>query len=99
MPGLWSVVRVEPRAAHHMRAVEIAMRATRSSLDRMKNSGASLDFAADFDYERWPTPDHPLKGQADPEGKGYRRIYAIKSTRIPARLPQSSIAQGPVRLR
>ena len=66
----------------HMLAVEAAMRAYAQKFGEDEEKWGIVGLLHDFDYERWPNPpDHPLKGAAILEQKGYPQdvIYAIKS--------------------
>lgn len=66
----------------HMLAVESAMRAYAVKYDADPDHWGRIGLLHDFDYERWPDPpDHPLKGAAILEERGYPAdvIYAIKS--------------------
>src|SRR6266566_3234590 len=71
-----------PSLINHMRAVEIAMRAYARKLNEDEEKWGLVGLLHDFDYERWPDPpDHPLKGAAILQERGYPDdvIYAIKS--------------------
>jgi putative nucleotidyltransferase with HDIG domain len=66
----------------HMLAVEAAMRAYARKYGEDEEQWAVIGLLHDFDYERWPNaPDHPLKGAAILQERGYpdEVIYAIKS--------------------
>jgi putative nucleotidyltransferase with HDIG domain len=66
----------------HMLAVEAAVRAYARKYGEDEEKWASVGLLHDFDYERWPDPpDHPLKGSAILQERGYPAdvIYAIKS--------------------
>ena len=66
----------------HMLAIEAAMRAYARRYGEDEDKWATVGLLHDFDYERWPNPpDHPLKGAAILEPRGYAQdvIYAIKS--------------------
>lgn len=66
----------------HMLAVEAAVRAYACKFGEDEEKWGSVGLLHDFDYERWPNPpDHPLKGSAILEERGYPAdvIYAIKS--------------------
>jgi putative nucleotidyltransferase with HDIG domain len=66
----------------HMLAVEAAMRAYARKLAQDEERWGIVGLLHDFDYECWPDPpDHPLKGAAILQKKGYPEdvIYAIKS--------------------
>ncbi len=66
----------------HMLAVEAAVRAYARKFGEDEEKWGSVGLLHDFDYERWPDPpDHPLKGSAILNERGYPDdvIYAIKS--------------------
>jgi putative nucleotidyltransferase with HDIG domain len=66
----------------HMLAVEAAMRAYARKWGEDEEKYGLVGLLHDFDYERWPNPpDHPLKGAAILQERGYPDdvIYAIKS--------------------
>jgi putative nucleotidyltransferase with HDIG domain len=66
----------------HMLAVEAAMRAYARKFGEDEAKWGTVGLLHDFDYERWPDPpDHPLRGAAILEARGYPAdvIYAIKS--------------------
>jgi putative nucleotidyltransferase with HDIG domain len=66
----------------HMLAVEAAMRGYARKFGQDEERWGTVGLLHDFDYERWPDPpDHPLKGSAILEERGYPPdvIYAIKS--------------------
>jgi putative nucleotidyltransferase with HDIG domain len=66
----------------HMLAVEAAMRAYARKWNEDELKFGIVGLLHDFDYERWPDPpDHPLKGAAILQERGYpdEVIYAIKS--------------------
>ena len=65
-----------------MLAVEAAVRAYARKYGEDEEKWGTVGLLHDFDYERWPDPpDHPLKGAAILEERGYAGdvIYAIKS--------------------
>jgi putative nucleotidyltransferase with HDIG domain len=71
-----------PALVNHMLGVEAAMRAYARKLGEDEERWGLVGLLHDFDYERWPTPpDHPLKGAAILQERGYSEdvIYAIKS--------------------
>jgi putative nucleotidyltransferase with HDIG domain len=71
-----------PGLRKHMLAVEAAMRAYARKLAQDEEKWGLVGLLHDFDYERWPNPpDHPLKGAAILQERGYPEdvIYAIKS--------------------
>ena len=64
----------------HMLAVEAAVRAYARKYDEDEEKWGTVGLLHDFDYERWPDPpDHPLKGAAILEERGYPDdvIYTI----------------------
>lgn len=66
----------------HALAVEASMRAYAEHYGEDEERWGIVGLLHDFDYERWPEPpDHPLKGAAILEERGYPEdvIYAIKS--------------------
>ena len=66
----------------HMLAVEVCLRAYARKFNEDENKWGIVGLLHDFDYEKWPNPpDHPLKGAAILEERGYAEdvIYAIKS--------------------
>ena len=66
----------------HMLAVEAALRAYARKYGEDEAKWGIVGLLHDFDYERWPNPpDHPLKGAAILQERGYPEdvIYAIKS--------------------
>jgi putative nucleotidyltransferase with HDIG domain len=66
----------------HMLAVEAALRAYALKWGEDEQKYGVVGLLHDFDYERWPDPpDHPLKGAAILQERGYPNdvIYAIKS--------------------
>ena len=71
-----------PSLINHMKAVEAAMRAYARKWNEDELKFGIVGLLHDFDYERWPDPpDHPLKGAAILQERGYpdEVIYAIKS--------------------
>jgi putative nucleotidyltransferase with HDIG domain len=72
----------DPSLIKHMLAVEAAMRAYARKLGQDEERWGIVGLLHDFDYERWPNPpDHPLRGAAILQERGYSEdvIYAIKS--------------------
>jgi putative nucleotidyltransferase with HDIG domain len=72
----------DPSLIKHMLAVEAATRAYARKLGQDEERWGIVGLLHDFDYERWPNPpDHPLKGAAILQERGYPEdvIYAIKS--------------------
>src|SRR6478752_6629173 len=66
----------------HMLAVEAAMRAYARKFGEDEEKWGLVGLLHDFDYEKWPDPpNHPLRGAAILDEKGYPAdvIYAIKS--------------------
>jgi putative nucleotidyltransferase with HDIG domain len=71
-----------PSLVKHMLAVEAALRAYARKFVQDEERWGIVGLLHDFDYERWPDPpDHPLKGSAILQERGYPEdvIYAIKS--------------------
>jgi putative nucleotidyltransferase with HDIG domain len=53
-----------PRLLHHMRTVEVCMRAYARKYGEDEETWGLIGLLHDFDYERWPNPpDHPLQGE------------------------------------
>lgn len=78
----------------HALAVEALMRAYAKKFGEDENKWAIVGLLHDFDYEKYPNPpDHPLKGAAILEEKGYPEdvIYAIKTHAEYLELPRNSL--------
>ncbi len=78
----------------HALAVEALMRAHARKLGEDEERWGIVGLLHDFDYERFPNPpDHPLKGAAILEERGYPDdvIYAIKTHAEYLELPRNSL--------
>ena len=78
----------------HALAVEALMRAYARKFGEDENRWGIVGLLHDFDYEKYPTAeDHPLKGAAILEEKGYPEdvIYAIKTHAEYLGLPRKSL--------
>lgn len=78
----------------HALAVEALMKAYARKFGEDENKWGIVGLLHDFDYEKYPTPeDHPLKGAAILEEKGYPEdvIYAIKTHADYLGLPRNSL--------
>ncbi len=77
----------------HALAVEALMKAYARKFDEDENKWGIVGLLHDFDYEKFPTAEeHPLKGAAILEEKGYPEdvIYAIKTHAEYLGLPRKS---------
>ncbi|MCP4401968.1 MAG: HDIG domain-containing protein [bacterium] len=78
----------------HAFAVEAIMRAYARKFGEDEETWGIVGLLHDFDYEQYPNPpDHPLKGAAILEEKGYPEdvIYAIKTHADYLELPRNSL--------
>lgn len=78
----------------HALAVEALMKAYARKFGEDENRWGIVGLLHDFDYEKYPTPeDHPLRGAAILEEKGYPEdvIYAIKTHAEYLGLPRNSL--------
>jgi putative nucleotidyltransferase with HDIG domain len=78
----------------HALAVESLMRAHARKFGEDEERWGIVGLLHDFDYEQFPNPpDHPLKGAAILEKKGYQEdvIYAIKTHAEYLGLPRNSL--------
>ena len=78
----------------HALAVEAFMRAYARKFGEDEQKWGIVGLLHDFDYEQYPTiPDHPLKGAAILEERGYPEdvIYAIKTHAEYLNLPRNSL--------
>lgn len=78
----------------HALAVEALMQAYARKFGEDENRWRIVGLLHDFDYEKYPTPeDHPLRGAAILEEKGYPEdvIYAIKTHAEYLGLPRNSL--------
>ena len=78
----------------HALAVEALMKAYARKFGEDENKWGIVGLLHDFDYEQYPTAeDHPLKGAAILEQKGYPEdvIYAIKTHAEYLGLPRNSV--------
>ncbi|GAK57837.1 metal dependent phosphohydrolase [Candidatus Vecturithrix granuli] len=78
----------------HALAVEALMQAYARKFNADENKWGIVGLLHDFDYEKYPTPeDHPLRGAAILEEKGYPEdvIYAIKTHAEYLGLPRNSL--------
>ena len=83
-----------PNLIKHALGVEAAMRSYAAKYGEDAEKWGIVGLLHDFDYEKYPDPkDHPLKGAAILEEKGYPEdvIYAIKTHAEYLGLPRLSL--------